>query len=331
MRLKKTKICGIYALCTVLVFSILFSGCGKKNAGETETGLFYLNQEKTRIVKEEYEPEAEDTEGLIEEYLGKISEETGSVDYRKVFPDKVKIERYEFEKNQLYLYFNKAYQEMTASEEVLCRGAIVHTMMQIDGVNGVSFYVDNLPLTDARGQTVGIMTNDSFVENPGEKINNIQTADLVLYFASKDGSGLVSESQHVHYSSNTSMEKLVMERLLEGPKSENAQAAIPTGTELINVSVMDGVCLVNFNDGFLTHNFNIREDVVIYSIVDSLTELPTIDKVQISVNGETNINYRENMPLKDYYTRNLDLATEKGEEVEVNQKNEKEGLIDTGK
>ena len=61
MRLKKTKKCGIYALCTVLVFSILFSGCGKKNAGETETGLFYLNQEKTRIVKEEYEPEAEDT------------------------------------------------------------------------------------------------------------------------------------------------------------------------------------------------------------------------------------------------------------------------------
>ncbi|MEI3340564.1 MAG: GerMN domain-containing protein [Eubacterium sp.] len=169
--MKKTKKCGIYALCTVLVFSILFSGCGKKNAGETETGLFYLNQEKTRIVKEEYEPEAEDTEGLIEEFLSKISEETGSVDYRKVFPDKVKIERYEFEKNQLYLYFNKAYQEMTASEEVLCRGAIVHTMMQIDGVNGVSFYVDNLPLTDARGQTVGIMTNDSFVENPGEKIN----------------------------------------------------------------------------------------------------------------------------------------------------------------
>ncbi|MEI3340563.1 MAG: GerMN domain-containing protein [Eubacterium sp.] len=153
----------------------------------------------------------------------------------------------------------------------------------------------------------------------------------MLYFASKDGSGLVSESQHVHYSSNTSMEKLVMERLLEEPKSENAQAAIPAGTELISVSVMDGVCLVNFNDGFLVHNFNIREDVVIYSIVDSLTELPTIDKVQISVNGETNINYRENMSLKDYYTRNLDLETEKGEEVEVNQKNEKEGLIDTGK
>ena len=87
-------------------------------------------------------------------------------------------------------------------------------MMQIEGVEGVSMYVDNLPLKDANGVEVGILTNDSFVENPGEKINNIQEANLTLYFASENGDGLVRETQHVYYSSNTSIEKLVMEQLL---------------------------------------------------------------------------------------------------------------------
>ena len=231
-------------------------------------------------------------------------------------------------RDRLYLYFNKEYGNIDAPEEVLCRGAIVHNMMQIEGVEGVSMYVDNLPLKDANGVEVGILTNDSFVENPGEKINNIQEANLTLYFASESGDGLVRETQHVYYSSNTSIEKLVMEQLLDGPRSSNAQAAIPSGTNLVSVSVMDGVCLVNLDEGFLAQNFEIREDVIIYSIVDSLTELETVKTVQIAVNGKTNLTYRDKMSLKEYYKRNLDLVTEEGDDVEIVQKQEKEGLLD---
>ena len=92
------------------------------------------------------------------------------------------------------MYFNKAYGDIPAPEEVLCRGAVVHNMMQIHDIDGVSIYVDNLPLTDANGVEVGILTNDSFVENPGEQINNIQEANLTLYFASATGDGLVRET-----------------------------------------------------------------------------------------------------------------------------------------
>ncbi len=330
MKLKKRTI-GRGIICIIFLISLcLFAGCGKEEQAESKYSLYYLNSQKTKIVSMAYEPSTEEEEALIRELLEKISEETNSVDYRKVFPDNVKIERYEYADHQLHLYFNKSYEDMSPSEEVLCRGAIVHNMMQVEGVAGVSFYVDNLPLTDANGAEVGIMTNDSFVENPGEKINTIQEADLTLYFASQTGDGLVSETQHVYYSSNISIEKLVMERLLAGPQSENAQPAIPDGTGLVSVSVMDGVGFVNLDENFLVQNYEINEDVVIYSIVDSLTELPTVSTVQLSVNGETNMNYRDKMSLTEYYKRNLDLLVEKGEDVEVIQKKEKEGLIDSG-
>lgn len=333
---KKNKIIkAVIILLCVAVCGMPASGCKNRKQDESKYYLYYLNQDMNTIVSAAYEPEAAEdaTNAMIEEFLQKIAAGTDSVEYQKVYPDMVELEKYEYIGNQLNLYFNAAYSEMPVAQEVLCRGAIVRNMIQIKGISEVSFYVDNLPLTDANGREVGVMTNESFADNPGEEINNIQVADLTLYFASLDGQSLVSETQHVHYySSNISTEKLVMERLLEGPKSENAQSAIPAGTGLISVSVMDGVCFVNLDENFLSQNFSIREDVVIYSIVNSLAELSTVNTVQLSVNGETNQVYRQDMSLKEYYTMNLDIITEEGEDVDVDQQEqqEKEGIIDTG-
>lgn len=246
-----------------------------------------------------------------------MSEKSKEVDYVNLFPQDVRIEKYELDDKVLKLYFNKAYEKMDPVEEVLCRGGIVRTFLQLEGVEGVSFYVDNATLTDVNGDIVGVMTQDSFADNPGENIKNIQETELTLYFASKDGKGLTKEVQKVYYNSNTSVEKLAVERLMKQPETEGAKSAIPEGTQLINVSVLDGVCLVNFDEGFLVQNYDIAEPVVIYSIVDSLTELPSVNTVQISVNGETNMTYREDYSLSKQYERNLDLVTEENQDVNI--------------
>ena len=59
-------------------------------------------------------------------------------------------------------------------------------------------------------------------------------------------------------------------------------------------------------NNFLNQNYNIEEGVVIYSIVNSLAELPNVSKVQISVNGDTSSTYREKFSLSTVYERNLD-------------------------
>ena len=51
-------------------------------------------------------------------------------------------------------------------------------------------------------------------------------------------------------------------------------------------------------------------EVVIYSIVNSLAELSDVNKVQISVDGKTNLAYKEVMPLSQIYERNLELVAE---------------------
>ena len=181
---------------------------------------------------------------------------------------------------------------------------------------------------DANGTLIGLMTAESFIENPGEQINNIQTASITLYFANKKGTKLVQEVQEVHYSSNISLEKLVLEQLLKGPSGKKMRSAIPDGTKLLGVSVSEGTCFVNLNEGFLSQNFDVSEPIVIYSIVNSLAELPNVNKVQISVNGDNSMVYREKYKLSDVYERNLDYLDGSAKTQEEQIKEGEEEVID---
>lgn len=287
---------------------LLTAGCGKE---ESYSGYYigHLSSDGTRIVDLPYEPQATDTDGLIREFFAQLSSESEYVEYRKPIPNDVEVTGYSLDGILLSVRFDSDYNNMSTVDEVLCRAAVVRTMTQIDGIGCVSFYVGDAPLMDKKGNIIGSMNQDNFIENPGEQINSIQNTTLKLYFSSEKGDGLVEEvRKNVYYSSNISMEKLIVEQLLEGPQSSGAKRAIPEGTKLVNVSVVDGVCYVSLDATFRNQNYQVNEAVVIYSIVNSLTELPTISKVQISINGNTAGTYRDNFALDNLYDRNLDYV-----------------------
>ena len=314
----------LYILGLIGAFLLGMAGCGQSDT-QSAYHIEYLNKDKNCIVQVAYEPTATDTDGLIREFLARLCSDSDNVEYRKAIPNDVEVTSYSLDGVLLTLNFDADYNNMDAVEEVLCRAAVVRTMTQIEGVECVAFNVGDGPLMDADGNIVGNMTADSFIENPGEQINSIQNTQVTLYFANESGDGLIKEvRQDVYYSSNISMEKLVMEQLLEGPDTAGAQSAIPEGTRLVNISVVDGVCYVSLDDGFRNQNYKINEAVVIYSIVDSLSELPSISKVQISVNGDTSGVYRDSFSLSEMYERNLDYVVSGTEKLEVEQTTETE-------
>lgn len=294
------------------ILAVLLFAVGCSNAHEETSSryhVYYLNKEQTKIVEVDYQPKHEDTEELIQEFINIIRADVQSVMYRKLLPDGVRLTDYSYDGDQISLYFSESYAtSMSVALEVLCRAAIVRTMVQIPDVDCVSFYLGDMPLTDLYGNVVGLMTGESFVENPGEQINSIQKADIQLYFATPEGDALVKTTEKVSYISNISMEKLIMEHLLEGPEDKNMISAIPSGTKLLSISTTKGTCYVNLNEGFLNHNYNVQEPIVIYSIVDSLSELATVNKVQIAVNGNFTGVYRDSYTFDTLYERNLDYV-----------------------
>lgn len=298
----------VFLAVMLLIVSVVLISCGEEKPPEGTLLISYLDKDQTKTVRVGYEPNADlSDEGLlVEELIEVLSTDSGDVDYVKPIPEEVEVTKTVLEGDgDLKVYFNEAYRSLESVPEMLCRLALVQTLTQVEGVDCLEFFVGEEPLLDSKGNEVGEMTAEDFVINPGEQINSIQHATLDLYFSNLTGDGLVLETQRVYYNSNVSLEKLVIEHLLAGPTISDAMASIPAETSLINVSVADRICYVSLDDGFRTQNYNVQEAVVIYSLVNSLTALPHIDKVQISINGDTSGVYRESFSLSTLYEEDL--------------------------
>lgn len=307
-------------LCLCLFIITAVTGCSfqsgadtKKEATKESASLdkitgYYLNHDETKLIPKKMTLKSKNATAKVKEALKKIRGVETNLEYQTPFIKGLLVEKVLLDKNQLYVYFNKEYDNLSDVREVLLRAAIVKTVIQIQGIDCVSFYVNDLPLVDHLGKMVGVMTKDSFVDNIGAQMNNIITTSITLYYATEDGNNLVPVESDIYTSSNVSREKMVLEHLIEGAKVEGLVKAIPESTKLLSVATMDGICFVNLDSGFLKYNYDISESAVIYSIVNTLCELPTVNKVQISVNGETKMKYRDKMRLDEVYGRNLDMV-----------------------
>lgn len=290
-------------------------GCGQEEGtGKTDeiegTYLCYVNTEEDSLARESYEIQGETADEEVEDVLEEMQKEADSIDYRSAFPDHVSVTDWSLTDGRLDLTFSDSYLRMSKGEEVLLRAALVETLGQIIGVDEVGFFTGEGPLTDSDGQEIGYMSPEDFVQNTGSTLHSYQLQELKLYFAGEKGDCLEPETVSLRYNSSTSIEKLVVEQLIKGPEKEGMLAVIPPETRVLGVSVREHICYVNFDQEFLNGVPGVTPEATVYAIVNSLTESGNVSQVQISVNGESDIQYMNRIDLGKPLTRNPDLVEE---------------------
>lgn len=299
----------VFLLC--LMCFMLIAACGKRDEGTTgqTVDVYYMSKDETHIQKEEYEMRSTDTAGQIQELLEVMAMPPESNEIKAVITSGFMILGAAQDGEQLVINLDERYRELDPSVEILTRAALVRTLTQIPGISYVSMQVREEPLTDRSGNPVGVMEAAMFIDNAGDEINSYERVKLKLYFADETGTELREINRTVVYNSNISMEKLVVEQLIDGPNAKDVYPTINPETKVNNVTVKDGTCYVNLNENFLTQTYNVTSEVTIYSIVNSLVELANINKVQISINGETDGTYRETIPFSTVFERNLEVIS----------------------
>jgi len=278
---------------------MLLSGCQEKDkSADTGQYIYYVNIAGTNLVKEDYGGSTDYSEVSVAEMLNalEVPEETG--DYQSPLPEEVRISSYTLENDRLSLYFGEAYHKMDKVQEVLLRSSLVQSLVQIEGINRVTFFINEKPLTDEEGAEYGWMGGDDFVQNTGSAINSYQEANLTLYFANAEGDKLAAETRTIRYNSNTAMEKAIIEQLLKGPSEDGHYPTISSEAELLSVSVKDNICYVNFDEGIQKNAYNQIPEVPLYSIVNSLIENDVASLVQLSVNGESSVKFQGGVSLE---------------------------------
>lgn len=294
----------------LLLIGMYLVGCaGKEEKKDNQYLIYVLNKDETRVDCYEYDTDTIETTDLIAELLDALKATPKASIDRAAMSENLSLASYVFHNKQLVLDFDESYFEMTPTQEVLSRAAIVRTMCQVEGVEYVSFLVAGKDLVNSSGISVGRMNEDTFVENTGKEINAYEKTNLTLYYTDEEGVYVKACQQQVYYNTNISMEKLIVEQLIKGPKTkdEDICPTINPDTKVISVTVKDGTCYVNLSDSFLTPVEDVSPEVTIYSIVNSLTELTNVNKVQFSIDGETDVTFLQTISLSGLFEHNYEI------------------------
>lgn len=293
----------------VFCFCLLLAGCEDKES-EAEYKLYYLNENGIALEQEDYIPTERITKDMVAEVMQLMQEPPQKGKYSNLLPETVQVLGYDFTGSRVVINFSKEYEEMKNTREIMVRAGFVKALVQIPGVTEVEFKLEGGDMYDSQGQIYPIMTADSFVGNEGKNINAYQYTTLKLYFGDRTGEKLAKEEVTTYYSSNVSLERVVVEQLLKGPREETHQRTIPSETKILGVTVAERVCYVNLDSSFngAVVNGNMSEEIPIYSIVNSILNNCPVSKVQISINGETDVMFRDSITLNQYFTRNMGLV-----------------------
>lgn len=291
---------------------LLITGCSGQETMKTENtisyDLYFLNNEETKVFSKEILIEEGDTALQLSALIEAMRTKQDDLETHAALDYDFSVLSVSLDGEQVIMNLDEKYLLLKPTTAVLIRAAIVRTLTQVEGVTCVSFQIAGTPLTDSAGNPLGNLTADMFIDNAGTEINAYQTTTLTLYFADENGDMLVSEKREVEYNSNIALEKIVVEQLLVGPEKEGSYPMINPATTILSIAVKDGICYVNLSQDFLTQIYNVTSDVTLYAITNSLVELTNVNKVQILVEGETDVLYNEKVSLNTVFERNLELV-----------------------
>jgi len=299
--------------CVIIVILVILAVRKEPEKRIEENGwkIYCVNKAETKVVSEGFfmQEAADEVEEQIECLLDAMRTEPGEYTNLKAIPDRITLKEWVLVGNQLTLDFDVNYANITGISEILRRTAIVKTLCQIEGVDFVSFTVAGQPLMDSNAQPIGMMSSSDFIDNTGGETNYKQTVTLNLFFTGEDGRTLKVSRHQIEFDGTISLEELVIEQLIAGPlPEEHLYPTLPSDAKLLKVSKKEGICYVDFDSSFLNKLPEVSDEVAIYSVVNSLTEISGVSQVQFTINGESQKLYRENIPFDGLFERNLDLV-----------------------
>ena len=263
----------VYTMLIACLMILSLTSCQREQMDPDRTyQVFYVSNSETKVEAHDYEMQSETSAEQMEELFSCLSTLPEKLEYKAPFSMGFEMKGYKLEDGKLQIDVSSAYLELPATTEVLVRAAIVRTLTQIEDVKYIGITVEGNQLCDNKGEQVGWMNADLFINNDGNEINTYELTKVMLYFANEDGTKLIAAYREKHYSTNTPLERFVVEELISGPSGQvdGIYPSVNPETKIINVTTKDGICYVNLDAGFLNVVNNVSTEVSVYSIVNQL-------------------------------------------------------------
>jgi len=136
---------------------------------------------------------------------------------------------------------------------------------------------------------VGEEAYEEVIETAAEPQEEVKMTNIMAYFEDEYGF-VVPVNTKIPWEEGIA--KATLRSMVAGSETEKRIAqsglhgVIPEGTEIRGMSIKDGLCRVDFSKNILNTSSLEQEENMISAITYALTEFPTIDRVELLVEGQ---------------------------------------------
>ena len=263
-------------LCLLLALLLFLAACQRTTPEPAPSFYFYYPRQEvsydggTALLSQgtHIDPNSIEPKHLMTHYLSAALPE-GAL---PVLPDGWYLSDTRTEGDSVHLIFVGA--PVSAAQSSMTCVCLAQTLVQLPSVRSVSISIPG------NSEPVTLTAKDILLSDTGMLP---QEEQVVLYFPDAQRRYLVAQSVSISEAESQDKPTFILSRLLE--QSDNS--GIPNGTRLLSVAVENGICTVDLSSEFAQKGFAdfASERLAVYSIVNSLTELPEISTVDLWVSG----------------------------------------------
>lgn len=319
MKNKRFFMIGVFVVIFIIIAITLFSIILSSRTNQSEVNIYYLNPITNQLTPEKTTVKMDTNENRLSQTLKFFTQEPRNSNLTNVLPEEVKILKCtlaasgsESGKLNAIVDLSNEYKNIKEGQELLCRAALVWTLTEFDFVENVIIEVEGNPLLRANSEELGKLNRENVVLNPIISPVKIENIEAILYFSNDQATDLIAESRKIEVKQNQSLENQIVEQLIKGPETSSLYPTVPPETKIKNIKTEEDICYVDLsNDFVLKHTGgSTAETLTIYSIVNSLTELKSVKKVQFLIEGEKVNTFKGHYDFSKPFERDSSLIIE---------------------
>ncbi len=275
--------------------------------------LYFINQDGTGIVSEPCKIRYKNDSELIRSTLEKLRKGPSARKLGAIMPEDTEISSIELAGGGfLTVNFSEKFLSEDSSRNVLNTYAVVKTLCSTTYVSSVKVLVNGECIKDRDGKMLEYISASDINLETEEYRSELR--EVALYFADDTKKQLAREVRTIKITDQQPIEQYIINELIKGTKEKKMHSVLSEKTVLVSVDVEENICYLNFKSGFISDNSggDEHERLVIYSIVNSLTELQTIGRVQFYMDGKR-IERFGDIEIKNYIERDTSIIKSEGD------------------
>ncbi len=278
------------SLSVIMVF--LLTACG--SAPMRDPGVFYYKRIDTDYGSTDsvIAPETRELSGIrddIGELLNSYFQGPNDDTLESPFPRNTTVVKCVTVDNTLLLTLSQEFGELSGVDLTIACGCLTRTIIELTSIQRINFQVEDGLLNGSPSISMS-KKNLQLVDDSLERL----VTNITVYYSDANRRYLVGKDIAINLANEVDVIDCLINQLSNPPKDSELLSPLPDGTKLLDSTIENKVCKINFSSEFDSKVWRNAEAqrLTLMCVVNTLTQLDQIDHVEFYSEGNLLTQYR---------------------------------------